>query len=94
MPRSHDFTPALGVCGDDDHRRQCDAAAIEHNEVGGVEPQIRPVAVEGPVEEGADPFADVLAQLETWLFDAGEAPRLYWTSSSSPVSRLRAPAIV
>src|SRR5207344_3578434 len=53
------------------------ATAIADLEVGRVEPQIRPLAVDRPVEEGIDPFIDVLAELGNLaLRDAGQAHRL------------------
>jgi len=47
-----------------DYRRdRDDAAAVTDFEVGGVEPKIRPFALDRAVEKGIDPFVDVLAQL-------------------------------
>ena len=51
-------------------------------QIGGVEPQIRPLALDRPVEEGVDPLIDVLAQLETWLFEMPLSP-IACTSSST-----------
>jgi hypothetical protein len=47
--------------------RQCgrrdNAAAVTHLQISGVEPQIRPFAVERPVEKGVDALVDVLTEL-------------------------------
>ena len=62
-----------------DYRRdRDDATALPDFEVGGVEPQIWPFAVNRPVEEAIDPLVDVLAQLrDLALRDAGEPHRLH-----------------
>src|SRR5882757_61511 len=52
------FTATAIICRDRD-----DAAAVADLEVGGIKPEIRPFALERPVEEGIDPLVDVLAQL-------------------------------
>ena len=49
----------------DDCRDRDDAAAIADLEIGGVEPQIWPLAVDRPVEESVDPLVDVFAQLRS-----------------------------
>ena len=74
-----DLAPAFGGDRHGDYRRdRDDAAAVADLEVGGVEPQIRPLALDRPVEEGVDPFVDVLAQLgDLALRDAGQAHRLH-----------------
>ena len=57
------FAPAVCVDADrDDHRDRDDAVVAAHLHVGGVEPDIGPVAFERPVEEGFDPVVDLLAQ--------------------------------
>src|SRR5215472_6816523 len=59
-----DLAPAVGVCGDGDYcRHRDDAAALALLQVGGVEPQIRPLATERPVEEGVHALVDLLAEL-------------------------------
>jgi hypothetical protein len=52
-------------------------AAIADFEIGRVEPQIRPLAVDRPLEESVDPFIHVLTELgDLALRDAGQAHRL------------------
>src|SRR6516225_4740815 len=59
-----DLASAFGRDRHSDYRSDRDnAAAVAHFEVGGVEPKIRPFALDRPVEKGIDPFVDVLAQL-------------------------------
>src|SRR5207302_278834 len=74
-----DLAPALGRdCHGDYRGYRDDAAAVAHFEVGGIEPEIRPFAVERPVEEGVDPLVDILAQLGDLAFrDAGQAHCLH-----------------
>ena len=76
---ANDLAPTLGVHGDGDYRcDRDDAAAVAHLEIGGVEPQIPPLTLDRPVEEGVDPLVDVLAELgDLALRDAGEAHRLH-----------------
>ena len=55
---------AIGVdCHGDYRRDRDDAAALALLQVGGVEPQIRPLTSERSVEEGMHPLVDLLAQL-------------------------------
>jgi len=70
---------ALGVGGDGDHGGdRHDAAALAHLQVGGVEPQIGPVAGQRAVQELADPFIYVLAELRhRALGDAAQPHRLH-----------------
>ena len=74
-----DLAPAVGRHRHSDYcRHGDDAAALADLEVGGVEPEIGPLAVQRPVEEGVDPLVDVFAQLgDLALRDAGEAHRLH-----------------
>jgi hypothetical protein len=74
-----DLTLSLDIDGDGDYRRHGDdAAAIAHLQVGGVQPEIRPLALDRPVKEGVDPLIDVFAELGNLaLRDAGEAHRLH-----------------
>ena len=46
-----------------------DAAALAHLEVGGVEPEIGPLAIQRALEERVHPLVDVLAQLGTDDFE-------------------------
>ena len=78
-----DLAPAIGVHRDGDYRRDGDdAAAVADLEIGGVEPEIRPFAVDRPVEEGVDPLVDVLAQLGDLALEMPDSP-IACTSSST-----------
>ena len=72
------LAPAVAVDADgDDHRHRDDAAVLAHLHVGGVDPQIGPVAFDRAVEEGLDPLVDLLAQpADLALGDAAHAQRL------------------
>ena len=62
--QADDLTPAFGGDRHGDYcRDRDDAAAIADLEVGGIKPQIRPLAVDRPVEESVDPVIDVFAEL-------------------------------
>jgi len=73
--QADDLAPALGVHGRRDYcRHGDDAAALAHLEVGGVEPQVGPLAVEGALEKGVLALVDLLAQLgDLRLGDARQA---------------------
>ena len=59
-----DLASAFGRDRQGDYRRdRDDPAAVAYFEVDGIEPKIRPFAVDRPVEKGIDPFVGVLAQL-------------------------------
>src|SRR6202047_1498814 len=60
----NDLASAIGVDRHSDYRGdRDDAAALALLQVGGIEPQIRPLACERPVEEGMHALVDLLAQL-------------------------------
>jgi len=89
--QTDDLAPAFGRDRHGDYRSdRDDAAAVADLEVGRVEPEIRPLAVDRPVEESVDPFINVprlrggrlLQSLETWLFEMPDGP-IAWTSSST-----------
>src|SRR4051794_3356688 len=62
--QADDLPFALGVGGHGDYRRdRDDAAALALFEVGGVQPEVGPLAAERAIEERPDPVVDVLAQL-------------------------------
>ena len=77
--QADDLPLALGVGGHGDYRRdRDDAAALALLEVGGVQPEIRPLAGKRAVEEGVDAVVDVLAQLaDRALADPGQPHRLH-----------------
>jgi hypothetical protein len=59
-----DLAPAFGRDRHCDYcRDRDDAAAVADLEVGRVKPQIGPLTLDRPVEEGVDPPVDILAQL-------------------------------
>src|SRR4029077_3117312 len=76
--QADDLAPAFGCDRHGDYRSdRDDAAAVADLEVGRVEPEIRPLAVDRPVEESVDPFIDVLKELGNLaLRDAGQPHRL------------------
>ena len=80
------LAPAVGVDadGDDDGDRD-DAAGLADLHVGGVDPQIRPVALDRPVEEGLHPLVDLLAQPATWLLEMPLMPMALTRSSTERV---------
>src|SRR5205814_299832 len=71
----NDLASAIGVDRHSDYRSdRDDAAALALLQVGGVEPQIRPLAGERPVEEGMNTLIDFLAQLGNLrLADPGQS---------------------
>jgi hypothetical protein len=85
---------ALAVRGDrhGDYGRQRDAAAAApHLEVGGVEPEIGPLAIERALEEGTNALVDVLGtSLETLDL---EMPLMPMACTSSSTLRVETPAI-
>ena len=46
----------------DDHRHRDDASVLAHLQIGGVNPDIGPVALDRPAQEGLDPLVDLLAK--------------------------------
>ena len=72
------LAPAVAVDADrDDHRDRDDAAVLAHLHVGGVDPEIGPVALDRPVEEGLHLAVDLLAQpADLALGDAAHPHRL------------------
>ena len=76
--QADDLAPALGGDGHGDYRGdRDDAAALAHLEVGGIEPEIRPLARKRALQERVHPLIDVLAQLgHRGLRDAAQAHRL------------------
>ncbi len=72
------LAPAVGVDADrDDHRSRADAAVVAHLHVGRVDPQVRPVAFERPIEERPDPRVE--------LFDTPAMPSALTRSSTERV---------
>jgi hypothetical protein len=62
--QAHDLAPAFRIDRHGDYGSDGDdPAALADLEVGGVEPEIRPLALQRPLEERADPLIDLLAEL-------------------------------
>src|ERR1700710_194726 len=75
-----DYFPfALGVRRHSDYGCHADdAPALALLEIGGIQPEIRPVADERTLEEGIHPVIDVLAQLTHRAFaDPGHPPAAF-----------------
>src|SRR5436190_21164015 len=74
-----DLTPAIGVGGNRDYcRDRNDAAALALLQVGGIEPQIWPLAAERPVEKSMHALVNVFAQLGDLRFaDPRQPHRLH-----------------
>ena len=81
------LAPAVGVDADrDDHRDRDDAPVLAHLHVGGVDPQIGPVAFDRAVEEGLHLVVDLLAQPRlTWLLEMPLMPIALTRSSTERV---------
>jgi len=57
------LAPAIGVHAyRDDHRDRDDAAVLADLHVGGVDPQLGPVALDRALQESRHPFVDLLAE--------------------------------
>ena len=57
------FAPAIAVDAHrDDHRDRDDPPVLADLHIGGVDPQVGPVALDRAVEEGVDALVDLLAQ--------------------------------
>src|SRR5215472_466734 len=78
-PEPDDLAPSVLVDRGGDYRRDRDhPTAVADLEVGGVEPQIGPFALDASAEEGTDPLVDLLAQLgDLALRDAAHPHRLH-----------------
>jgi hypothetical protein len=62
--QTDDLAAPFGVRGHGDYGRdRHDPPALAHLQIGGVQPDIGPVAGQRSVQELADPFIDILAQL-------------------------------
>src|SRR3954454_5123164 len=76
---AENLTPAVTVDTDrDDHRDRYDAAILAHLHVGGVDPQIRPVALDRAAEKRLHLVVDLAAEPAHLAFgDAGHAHGLH-----------------
>ena len=79
MPSPDDLAPAIVRDRHSDYRgHRNDATAVADFEIGGVQPQIGPLALQRAIEEGIDPLVDVLAELGNLaLRDARQAHCLH-----------------
>lgn len=77
MPRT--FAPAIAVDAEhDDHRNRHDAPLLAHLHVGGVDPQIGPIALDRASEERLHLVVDLRAQpRDLDIGDAAHAHRLH-----------------
>ena len=73
-----DLAPSFGVGSHSDYRGdRDDASALAHLQVGRIQPQIGPLAIEGTFEERLHALVDVLAQFrDLALRDTGKPHRL------------------
>ena len=74
-----DLAPSVGVDGHGDYRgHRDDPAALADLEVGRVEPEVGPLALQGAPQEGADALVDVATELgDARLRDAAHAHGLH-----------------
>ena len=80
---TENLAPAVAVDADrNDHRDRDDAAILAHFHVGGVDPQIRPVALDRTSEERLHLVVDSPHSRETWLLEMPVMP-IAWTRSST-----------
>ena len=72
------LAPAIGVDGHGDTDRDGDdAPVLPAFDIGSVDPEIRPIALDRPLQEGLHPVVDLLAEpAHLALGDAGHAHRL------------------
>ena len=76
---AENLTPATAVDADcDDHGDRDDAASLTHLYIGGIEPNIRPICFQRPVQEGLHLVVDLDAQARYLaLGDAGHSHGLH-----------------
>ena len=77
--QANNLAPTVGVGGDSDYcRDRHDAAALALLQVGGVEPEIRPLAGKRSVEQGVHALVDLFAEFGNLrLADPGQPHRLH-----------------
>jgi len=97
---------AVGVHADGDrHRHGDDPAGLAHLHVGGVDPQIRPLAFDRPLQEGLHPLVDLFARPTDLAFggqvalladqlETGAQPRLQGLQDRRALFQTRRPALV
>src|SRR6201996_7040990 len=75
---AENLAPAIGIDADrNDHRHRDDASLAAHLHVGGVDPQVRPVALDRAMQEGLHLVVDLRAQPADLAFgDAAHPHRL------------------
>lgn len=83
---AQDFPPAIAIGGDGDYGGDGnDAAGLAHLEVGGVDPQVGPVAFNGAMQEGLYRSSISAHRRETWLLEMPLMPIACTTSSTDRV---------
>ena len=83
---AENLAPAVTVDADrDNHRDRHDAAVLAHLHVGGVDPQIRPVALDRTAEERLHLVIDLADSRETWLLEMPVMPIACTRSSTERV---------
>jgi hypothetical protein len=77
--QAHNLPLTLGVHGNRDYRRHGDdPTALPDLQVGGIEPEIRPPALQRALQKAVHPFIDVLAELgDRALADPAQTHRLH-----------------
>ena len=80
------LAPAVAVDADrDDHRDRDDVTVAARLHIGRVQPDIGPLALQRPVEEGRDLAVDLAAQPATWLLEMPVMPIARTNSSTERV---------
>jgi hypothetical protein len=81
-----DLAPAIAVDADrDDDGDRDDAAGLAHLHIGGVEPDIWPVAFQRAVQEGLHLVVDSPHSRDTWLLEMPDIPMACTRSSTERV---------
>jgi hypothetical protein len=69
----------------DDHRHRDDPAILANLQVGGVDPEIRPLAFERAIQEGRDPLVDLFAEPADLALEMPVIPMALTSSSTERV---------
>ena len=83
---AEDFAAAVGVDRDGEgHGDRDNAPGLAHLHVGGVDPQIGPVALDRPLEERTHTLVDRRPRRLTWLLEMPAMPSALTSSSTQRV---------